>query len=274
MTTTHTTPASLRPLDAGLRRATDVLFAASDDRRTAQRPDGRVPVDAARQRLDRAVLDSLAFLLPLQVLMLPTMSEGVDEPPGTPDTQGDIYTLFLSPGGAEFQADLFQEPDKNPNGLPRERWWLHTWVATAAFPVAPVSGRLYFQFSVDVDFRCITPSADIRGVYASTGVQSTNYFDLLFPLQVPQFTVLEQTARVDLTGSIPVTTGQQLDLDIRYGMLLFVGNGEFESQGSFTAHRTVPQPTSADNGLIEYRFVPEWWIKDVDRLTGLLDDHA
>jgi len=76
------------------------------------------------------------------------------------------------------------------------------------------------------------------------------------------------------TGSIPVTTGQQLDLDIRYGMLLFVGNGEFESRGSFTAHRTVPQPTSADNGLIEYRFVPEWWIKDVDRLTGLLDDHA
>lgn len=274
MTLTYTTPASLRPLDAGLRRATDALFAATDDQRTAQRPARLFPVDAAQQRLDRAVLDSLAFLLPLEVLMLPTMSEGVDEPPGTPDTQGDISTLFLSPGGAEFQADLLQQPDKNPNGLPSERWWLHTWVASVAFPAAPVPGRLYFQFSVDVDFQCITPGADTRGVYAFTTLNSTNYSDLRYPLQVPQFTLLEQTARVDLTGSIPVTTGQQLDLSLSYGMMLFAGNGEFGSQGGFTAHRTVPQPTSADNGLIEYRFVPEWWITNVNRLTGLLDDRT
>jgi hypothetical protein len=276
MTTPHATPASLRPLDAALRRATDALFAATDDQRTAQRPAGLVRVDAARQRLDRAVLDSLAFLLPLQVLMLPTMSEGVDEPPGTPDTQGDISTLLLSPGGAEFQADLLQQPDENPNGLgmPSERWWLHTWAATAAFPAAPVPGRLYFQFSVDVDFLCITPGADTRGVYAFTTLKSTEYTDLRFPLQVPQFTALEQTARVDLTGSIPVTTGQQLDVNLSYGMLLFAGNDEFASQGGFTAHRTVPQPTSADTGLIEYRFVPEWWITNVNRLTGLLDDRT
>jgi len=274
MTMPHATPASLRPLDAALRRANDALFAPTDDQRTSQRPAGLVRVDAARQRLDRAVLDSLAFLLPLQALMLPTMSEGVDEPPGTPDTQGDISTLFLSPGGADFQADLLQQPDENPNGLPSERWWLHTWTATAAFPAAPVPGRLYFQFSVDVDFLCITPGADTRGVYAFTTLKSTEYIDLRFPLQVPQFTVLEQTARVDLTGSIPVTTGQQLDVNLTYGILLFAGNGEFASQGSFTAHRTVPQPTSADTGLIEYRFVPEWWITNVNRLTGLLDDPA
>ncbi|MGH2882865.1 MAG: hypothetical protein ACRDPA_09270, partial [Solirubrobacteraceae bacterium] len=195
-------------------------------------------------------------------------------PPDTPDTQGDISTLFLSPGGAAFQADLLQQPDKNPNGLPSERWWLHTWVATGAFPAAPAPGRLYFQFSVDVSFLCITPGAATRGVYAFTTLKSTNYTDLRFPLQVPQFTVLEQTARVDLTGSIPVTTGQQIDLNLSYGMLLFAGNGEFASQGSFTAHRTVPQPTSADNGLIEYRFVPEWWITNVNRLTGLLEDRT
>jgi hypothetical protein len=270
----HSTPTSPRRLDSALRRATDAMFATTGGHHTAQRPAGLFPVDAARQRLDRAVLDSVGVLVPLQVLTLPTMSEGVDEPPGTPDTQGDISTLLRFPGGAEFQADLVQEPDKNPNGLPTVRWWLHTWVATATFPAAPVSGRLYFQFSVDVDFMCITPSADTRGVYAFTNLESTNYSDLRYPLQVPQFTLLGQTARVDLTGSIPVNTGQQLDLNVRYGILLFAGNGEFASQGSFTAHRTVPEPTSADNGLIEYRFVPEWWITSVNRLTGLLDDRA
>jgi hypothetical protein len=228
-------------------------------------------VDYARQRLDRAVLDSFTVLVPLQVLALPVMIEGVDEPPGTPDAEGDISTLLLSPGGVDFEADLVQSPNEDPGGLPADRWWQHTWVDTAAFPAAPESGRLYFRFTVDVDFQCITPGAAIRGVYAFITLQSEAFLQVSWPMQVPQFTALGQSNQSDLTGSIPVAAGQQLDLDLTYGMLLFAGNGEFASEGSFATHRTVPEPSTADFGVIEYRFIPDWWITGVNQVTGLLN---
>jgi hypothetical protein len=228
-------------------------------------------VDYARQRLDRAVLDSFTVLVPLQVLALPVMIEGSDDPPGTPDAEGDIFTVLLSPGGVDFEAALLQSPDKDPGGLPADRWWTHTWVDTAAFPAAPESGRLYFRFTVDLDFMCLTPGAVIRGVYAFILLQSESFQQLSWAMQVPQFTAIEQSTQTDLTGSIPVAAGQQLDLDLTYGMILFCGNGEFESQGSFATHRTVPAPSTADFGLIEYRFIPEWWITGVNQVTGLVN---
>jgi hypothetical protein len=252
--------------------------ATRDDERVAllSEPAIRGRVDRRRERLDRAVLASTAVLLPLQVLTLPVMSEGVDDPPGTPDTEGDISTQLLSPGGVDCEAALLQLPDRNPGGLPADRWWLHSWVDTATFPVAPETGRLYFQFTVDVDFQCLVPGADIRGVDAFITLRSENYLDVRWPLQIPQFTALEQSARTDLTGSIPVTAGQQINLGLTYGLVLFAGNGEFESQANFATHRTLPdqQLVPADYGVIEYRFVPQWWVTAVNRLTGLLTDQA
>ncbi len=280
MTTVHT-PALDRPLlDSIARRirsgqlSTPAPVAAPDEHRAdlPSQPTVANRSNFSQQRLDNAVLDTAAFLVPLQVLPLPVMSEGVDEPPGTPDTEGDIFTQQLSPGGVDYYADLLQRPDKT--GLPDRRWWLHTWVDTASFPAAPEAGRLFFKFSVEIDFLCLTPGAQTRGVFAFTTLQSTNYLDIRWPLQISQFTALQQTARVDLTGSIPATVGQQLDLHLTYGMLLVAGNGEFESQGSFATHRTVPEPTPADYGLIEYRFIPDWWITSVNRLSGLLTDYA
>jgi hypothetical protein len=124
---------------------------------------------------------------------------------------------------------------------------------------------------VDLDFQCITPGAAIRGVYAFITLQSEAFLQISWPMQVPQFTALAQSTRADLTGSIPVAAGQQLNLDLTYGMLLFAGDGEFASQGSFATYRTVPEPTTADLGVIEYRFIPNWWITTVSQVTGLLN---
>jgi hypothetical protein len=246
--------------------------AREEDRRgLLSQPAVPARVDYARQRLDRAVLDSFTVLVPLQTLALPVMIEGFDEPPGTPDAEGDISTVLLSPGGVDWYADLSQNPDNDPGGLPADRWWTHTWVDTAAFPAAPGSGRLYFQFTVDLFFKCITPGAVIRGVYAFITLQSEDFLQISLPMQVPQFTALEQCTQTDLTGSIPVAGGQQLNLDITYGMVLFAGNGEFESSGSFATYRTVPEQTTADLGVIEYRFIPDLWITSVSQVTGLIN---
>lgn len=277
MTTVEKPPTGRQVLDSLVRHARLARLAAGTDQ--AARADERMDLlsrptvrraDATRERLDRAVFASTAVLLPLQVLTLPVMAEGVDQPPGTPDAEGDISTLLLSPGGVDCQAALLQLPDRNPGGLPAERWWLHTWVDTATFPSATETGRLYFRFTVDVDFQCLTPGAEIRGVDAFITLHTGNYLDIRWPLQIPQFTALEQTARTDITGSIPVTAGEQVNLGITYGLLLFTGNGEFESQAGFAAHRTVPdqQVNPADFGLVEYRFIPQWWITAVNRLTG------
>ncbi|HET6876245.1 MAG TPA: hypothetical protein VFH38_01810 [Jatrophihabitans sp.] len=226
-------------------------------------------VDYAQQRLDRAVLASTTSLLAAQTLALPVMAEGADDPPGTPDTEGDIQTLGLFSGGVDFTAALLQRPDVNPGGLPIERPWLHTWVATAEFPVAAAPGPLYVTFSVDVDFMCLTPGAQIRGVVAFTTLRSGNFLEIDWPIQTAQFTAVEQSARTDVAISLPVLAGQQVALELTYGMVLFTGNGEFESQGSFAAHRTVAGvPTQADYGMVDYRFVPQWWIDDVVKLSG------
>jgi hypothetical protein len=279
MTSINKRPTARQVIDSVVRQARlDQLSirgpgAAREKDRTVLLSQPAVPtrIDYARQRLDRAVLDSFTVLVPLQTLALPMMIEGVDEPPGTPDAEGDINTFLLSPGGVDWQADLWQNPDNDPGGMPADRWWTHTWVDTAAFPAAPESGRLYFQFTVDLFFRCITPTAAIRGVYAFITLQSEAFLQISMPMQVPQFTALAQSTQTDLTGSIPVAAGQQLNLDLTYGMLLFAGNGEFASQGSFATHRTVPEPSTADFGVIEYRFIPDWWITSVSQVTGLVN---
>jgi hypothetical protein len=279
MTSITKRPTSRQVIDSVVRQARlDQLSArepgtAREEDRGVLLSQPAVParIDYARQRLDRAVLDSLAVLIPLQVLALPVMVEGADEPPGTPDAEGGISTVLLSPGGVDWRADLSQNPDKDPGGLPADRWWTHTWVDTAAFPVAPESGRLYFQFTVDLAFLCQIPGAVIRGVYAFITLQSEDFLQVSWPMQVPQFMAMEQSTQTDLTGSIPVAAGQQLNLDLTYGMLLFAGNGEFASEGSFATYRTVPEQTTADLGLIEYRFIPDWWIASVSQVTGLVN---
>jgi hypothetical protein len=108
-------------------------------------------------------------------------------------------------------------------------------------PAAPETGRLYFQFSVDIDFQCLIPGAEIRGVDAFITLHSGSYLDIRWPLQVvPQFTALEQSARADITGSIPVTAGEQINLDFTYRMVLFAGGGELNRKAG--SRRTARYP--------------------------------
>lgn len=241
-------------------------------------PFGQAPAfDVAQARLDASVLAISDLLFPWQTLQLPNMTEGIDETPGTSDTEGNITTAGLFVGGLGYGGTLSQD---GSNG-PAERWWIHNWRNLAVFPGAPHAGRLYYRFTVDSEchiyhapvldgsvreFVTIGKTADV----AATPMNDWTIWQTVgWPIDQPLPTAtLNLSGAVPVAGSIPVAAGKSAALGFIYGTIISVAGGYVQLLwGNYGTRRTVAgdAPISyRDYGKVEYRFEPDWWLHAVD----------
>ncbi len=169
---------------------------------------GTAPVfDVAQARLDASIVAISDLLFPWQTLDLPYMTEGINETPGTADTEGEIATAGLFAGGLGYGGTLSQD---GSNG-PAERWWIHNWRNSAVFPTAPQTGRLYYRFTVDSEchiYRAPVQYGSVRefvtiGTTGDVASQPMNNWTTWHTVGWPVDQSLP-TATLNLSGAVPV----------------------------------------------------------------------
>lgn len=243
-----------------------------------------VAIDVTQEQLDRVVVSIGDLLFPWSTLELPYMTEGINQPPGTADTTGEIATAGLYAGGLGYGATPGGTLTQDGSGGPAERWWIHTWSNSAVFAPAPTTGRLYYRFVVDSEcnlYRAPVEAGSIRE-YVTIGTTSdisssppvdqwptwqTVGWPINQLLPLPPLE-LDLGGSVTVTGSIPVTAGDSAAIAFIYGTVISIANGLLQLLwGNFGTRRIIaPGGTVGyrDYDKIEYRFEPDWWIEAVN----------
>jgi hypothetical protein len=242
-------------------------------------------VDIVQQRLDRVVVGIGDLLFPWSVLKLPEMTEGIDLPPATPDTTGDITTLELYSGGVVYAPQPYGRLSQNSSPA-HERFWVHNWSNSAVFPPAPGAGRLYYRFTVGAGIDGVEAMVEAGSIRAwvTIGTVSniltwppTTFHSVGFPIVVILPTSnqagYEIGGSVSAIGSIPVNAGDSAAIAFIYGVAMSVESGYLDADfGGFGTHRGVAdhEPANADDyQKMDYRFEPDWFIEAV---SGRLQD--
>lgn len=199
---------------------------------------------------------------PWSVLNLPTMSEGISQTPGGPDTGGEITTSGLFQGTGAFGGIPM-------NSGSQERFWIHNWNCLAVLPPAPYTDTVSYRFGGNIDALVyqVVGHGTLRG-FVTIGTTSdvnkaiTNWQTVGWPID----TTLPQPGRSDfdggvsVVGSIGVGQGQVAAIGIVFGVAVSVVGGYvfFVPNSTFGAG-LLGRPAGPDVwGKIEYRFNPPW----------------
>jgi hypothetical protein len=223
-------------------------------------------VNRINDRLTATVINIGDLLWPWSILQLPTMAEGINQTPTSPDTSGEIATSGLFQGTGAWGG----MPD---NGGTQEQWWVHNWTCTAVLPPAPQQGTVSYRFGANceaivyhVEGTGSLTSFITVGTTSDTGMPITNWQTVGWPFQVtlPQPGQAAFGGGASVVGDINVNAGRAAAVTIIIGVIVSVIDGYvmFLPDSTFGIG-LLGQSGYAAYGKIQYRFNPLWVIEGV-----------
>jgi len=205
------------------------------------------------------------ILWPWSILQLPTMQEGLNQTPGT--SESEIATAGLFQGTGAF------------GGMPsdwggKEQWWIHNWSCTAVLPPASSAGSLSYKFGANCEAIVyhVEGSATLRsfitvGTTSDVNVPVTNWQTVGWPIDValPQPGAPSFGGGVPVIGDIPVAKGRSAAITVYIGVIVSITNGYvmFLPTSTFGIG-LLGQSGYMAWGRIQYRFNPQWVVEGVN----------
>ncbi len=209
---------------------------------------------------------------PWAVLNLGYAADATYDAPGIPGTSGTILSS-VHPGGVGASFELRDIGSANQLS---EKWWVRTWTCSAVFPDAPFSGRVNYRFQVDTQGQIYYAPvhSGLFKEFVSAGRASDTYYDdlddwwtvatpisLSLPYSGDMYEPYFIGSKSEVSGSIEVEQGKNAGLGLIFGLIIAFADG---GTGGYSGMRTEVQGQPSMDGEIEYRYIPDWWIKVID----------
>jgi hypothetical protein len=237
--------------------------------RTAAAKDARFfsNVNLIEDRRVSALIDIGDILWPWSILQLPMMQEGINEAPGTSDSDGEIATAGLFQGTGAWGG----MPE---DWGPKERWWIHNWYCTAVLPPASSAGTVSYKFGANCEAIVyhVEGTATLRsfitvGATSDVNTSITNWQTVGWPMDVslPQPGQASFGGGVPVVGNIAVGKGKSAAVTVYIGVIVSITNGYvmFLPTGTFGIG-LLGQSGYMAWGKIQYRFNPQWVVEGVN----------
>jgi hypothetical protein len=264
-------------------------------RRRAELLNRDVPAATGRTRRSQLV-DSVVqgvgpWFQPWIAVNLPPFTEGVDGPPVVAGTSGDWFTDIegLLPGGVTFWGSLKDAGTVEPD---TEKWWSHSWTGSYVFPQASQDSWLYYRFATQANFGALAmvkkgavivytnvstiPDVGTGSLFGSAAALTVNW-PILFTVPPNLRGLPYEEVLTPISGSIQVQAGQTPAIGFIYGITSGLASGTLQTVFDAELMTQLPPDTTYQgdpNGLIEYRYEPEWWVQAVGQRQAEAATHA